>query len=124
MRFVPLAAIFVVALWPVPAQPQDKKGDPEPVNMRPSDFKTGLVGRLARYDGATWHLKVVRVIDEKSMVLLLLGEPRLPFLANTPTKDMVDGKMTNLSGVWRVTGTTKVDGRTMFAIEPVPEKKK
>jgi hypothetical protein len=111
-----LAPLFV-AFCLAAAQPQEKKKDPPPIDMSPMDFKVGVVGFLRHSFGNDWKFDVVSVVNEKSAVFRLSGQPNLPFLARTPTKGMADGQKTTLPGCWRVVETAKVQGRTMFVLE-------
>lgn len=120
-----LAVALFVAPAPFAARSQDSKGEKpvKPIYMTPKDFKTGVVGYFCAGEKAVvnYRFDIIRVVDAKSMVLRLPGQPSVHFLARMPTTDLVDGGTVELSSyttLWRVTGTAKVAGRTMFVVEP------
>lgn len=44
------------------------------------------------------------------------------FVLKTPTKGIVDGKKLKPSGLYKVVGTKKVNGKTIFVVEPYTPK--
>jgi hypothetical protein len=116
-----------------------EKPDPEKVvpvvkykTLRVGDFKVGDIGSLGVYEitrnGAGefgLNLRVESVLDANRMIASGDGYRSMPFLvANFPTKDLADGKVIQDALVFKVTGTEKVGGKTLYVLEPYSPPKK
>lgn len=95
-----------------------------PINL--DTAKTGVVGRLGLTDKDAGQVVVHEVIDEKSFVakVVYVRGADAFFVVKVPTKDFADGQVRKelLGQIWKVTGTQKRSGKTMFVLEPVEKK--
>jgi hypothetical protein len=97
--------------------------DVKPRNIPDDSFKLGEAYYFY-YGNLGAAVKVLEIVDEKSAIVQLeVGSNTYPqkLLLMTPTKGMVDGQLYQdaLRSAWKVTGTKKVGGRTVFVMEPV-----
>ena len=91
-----------------------------PLHLFPNPPKVGMIGEVLAGPGR--EVFVIRVIDEKSMIVkTAFNDGRyLTILFKVPTAGAVDDAAFALPTVFfECTGTTRVEGRTMFVLEPV-----
>jgi hypothetical protein len=89
--------------------------------LRHEDFKVGLVGKWRKGEYA--H-RILEIINESSVYMAISYDPRINVVVKgISTKGLVDGAVLPLEGVWEFTGTTRLNGRTVFVIEPYTRKK-
>ncbi len=121
-----MRALLVVAFLSVPAFADDLKV------LDPFELKTGEAGTLlisTKSGGYTY--RVVDVIDKGKVLVSATGyvlesggtregKP-ISLLLSVDTTDLVDGKIYMPKGVFKVTGTEKIKGRTVFALKQQPK---
>jgi hypothetical protein len=84
--------------------------------MHPKGMKVGNAGNFMR-----WKWTVGTIIDERSAVVSLPTFPDNPVVVKGfDFKRLADGSEVTLPGEWKVTGTEKRGGRTLFVVEPQP----
>ena len=92
-----------------------KEAEPKVESLRHEFFKVGAIGTWK--EGEYAH-KVLEVIDNNSVYMAISYDPQVNVVVKgIPTKDVVDGVVIPLKGVWEFTGTTKHAGKTVFVIE-------
>jgi hypothetical protein len=86
-------------------------------DMHPKALRVGDVGEFAGSSGP-WRFTVKEVVGPDSAVVVLGTFTDAPVLVKGfKTADVADGSTVTLPGKWKVTGTTKRDGRTIFVAE-------
>jgi hypothetical protein len=87
------------------------------------DLKVGSVGHFKHSKDGYWKTRVVEIIGKDSMLLEVGGKPPTFMVKGYPTKDLADDELVELEGDWKVTGTTRYEGKTYKVVEPVKAKK-
>lgn len=141
-----LLAVVIACLLPLVTTADEKKKDEKKKPDRPrqlpalhaGEMKTGDVGRLAT-PGWAVQLKVVQVVDKKTMVVrpyygpmfAVIGAPRatlgLPLIiSEVSTQDVVTDKIVSLEQAFKVTGTRRHiypsgETATLFVVRPATQ---
>jgi hypothetical protein len=86
-------------------------------DMHPKGMRVGNVG-----DFKQWEWTVAEKIDDRTAVVYISTFPELPVLVKgfDGFKDVADGSELRIPGRWKVTGTEKRGGRTLFVVGPLP----
>jgi len=97
--------------------------DVKPQDLPDDNFKIGGVYRMFN-GGEGAAVKVLEVVDDKSAIVQLeFGRTAYPqkILMMIPTNGIVDGQYYQeaLNSAWKITGTKKAKGRTVFVMEQV-----
>lgn len=67
--------------------------------------------------GIPCAVRVAQIIDDKAMVIRF-GRADLPdCIARHPTKGLAEGRLIDLDGFWKVTGTQKHGTQTLYVLE-------
>lgn len=113
-------AVCVVLAFAVPAI-ADSKPATKAFDENPSKWKLNQEGHFT-HPRVNRQFGVVEVISDTELLMreILSTGPSLAFiLSGKPTKGIVDKAILDLEGNYKVTGTRKHGGRTVFVIEPI-----
>lgn len=107
--------VALLACLPAVAQPK----------LLPENMEVGKVGELwPDGEGKPGAPDIVRYLiaevgdDWLALRLTGVGEPSVIIVRGVPTKGLVDDRRWKPTGLWKVEGTEKWDGKTRFTLRP------
>lgn len=118
-----IACLSACALLLAPA---GRAAEQDGERMLAERFEVGHVGYFRADPKSTvyFHIRILEIIDKDTM-LMKLGRMNPAFLLKgMPTKGLVEDKVIEVKGKWKVTDTKKHRGKTYYLVEPVKEEKK